>query len=541
MKLSAKCLGSSYPDYVVKVTLDPDGIASAECSCPVGFGGHCKHIAALLLTWMDDPEIFREVKDVSVSLEKLSKADLINLVQRMIHQEPDLERLLELPIPGISADREPIDPEIIRQQIGYALTSPYDEKSWNDPYEVAHKIDPLLELAGQYQKLEDSINAIVLYRVIAETLLKGDEIIMYDETGHLGEVLDNCVEGLGDCLAETTDVDQREVLLKDLLDIYLWNLKMGGIGIGEFIPGIYFEQASLQECQVICNWIQEAMPTANEWSSKILGGLQLELQVNILDDETFLQICRQSGRQQDLVDRLLSLKRVDEAVAEARQSSDFELLSLAGFFVNHGHASLGKELVQERARTSQDARLVVWLKDYAREQGHLQEALSLALELFWRKPSISGFLEIQDLASPLEQWRILRGEILDRLERMGNYSLLTGIYLEEKEIDSALQALEFSESSSRHWWRNPLRMQVAEAAQNQRPKEAIRLYMQEVESLIAARGRGNYAQAAIYLLTVRGLFERLDQRQAWNILIKDLRERCCRLPALKDELNKAGL
>ena len=100
MKLSAKCLGSSYPYYVVKVTLDPDGIASAECSCPVGFGGYCKHVAALLLTWMDNPEIFREVKDVSVSLENLSKADLINLIHRMIQQEPDLERLLELPIPG---------------------------------------------------------------------------------------------------------------------------------------------------------------------------------------------------------------------------------------------------------------------------------------------------------------------------------------------------------------------------------------------------------------------------------------------------------
>jgi uncharacterized Zn finger protein len=84
-------------------------------------------------------------------------------------------------------------------------------------------------------------------------------------------------------------------------------------------------------------------------------------------------------------------------------------------------------------------------------------------------------------------------------------------------------------------------VQVAEAAQHQRPKEAIRLYMQEVESLIAARGRDNYAQAAIYLLTVRGLLERLGERQAWDDLITNLREQNRNLPALRDELNKARL
>lgn len=58
--------------------------------------------------------------------------------------------------------------------------------------------------------------------------------------------------------------------------------------------------------------------------------------------------------------------------------------------------------------------------------------------------------------------------------------------------------------------------------QNQRSNEAIRLYMQEVESLIVARGRDNYAQAVIYLQKVCGSFERLDQGQVWNLLIADL-------------------
>ena len=48
-----------------------------------------------------------------------------------------------------------------------------------------------------------------------------------------------------------------------------------------------------------------------------MGGLLLDLQADTIDDEAFLLICRQTGRLNDLVDRLLSLNRTDEAVGEA--------------------------------------------------------------------------------------------------------------------------------------------------------------------------------------------------------------------------------
>ncbi|MFU8771656.1 MAG: SWIM zinc finger family protein [Anaerolineales bacterium] len=52
MTLKSQCRGSSTPYYTVGVTMDANGIARANCSCPVGGGGHCKHVAALLLTWL---------------------------------------------------------------------------------------------------------------------------------------------------------------------------------------------------------------------------------------------------------------------------------------------------------------------------------------------------------------------------------------------------------------------------------------------------------------------------------------------------------
>jgi uncharacterized Zn finger protein len=49
--LKARCQGSRTEAYQVEATLGDKGIEEAECSCPVGGGGRCKHVAALMLTW----------------------------------------------------------------------------------------------------------------------------------------------------------------------------------------------------------------------------------------------------------------------------------------------------------------------------------------------------------------------------------------------------------------------------------------------------------------------------------------------------------
>src|SRR5438309_11319045 len=50
MAMKARCQGSRSQAYRVEVTFNNAGIVSNQCSCPLG--GHCKHVAALLLTWI---------------------------------------------------------------------------------------------------------------------------------------------------------------------------------------------------------------------------------------------------------------------------------------------------------------------------------------------------------------------------------------------------------------------------------------------------------------------------------------------------------
>ena len=541
--LKAHCRGSQAASYSLQVTFGSAGIESANCSCPVGAGGRCKHVAALLLTWVDAPASFKEIEDLAAILEKRSKEELIGLIQQMIQRTPDLVMLLDMPLPGIDAGEKPLDAQIIRQQAEHAFRSPRGdwEMGWGDPYEIVEELQSLFDLAGQYQAQNSIDNAATIYRTVAETVLDYEDAVTQDEEGRLGSVIDDCAEGLGECLESIPDEVKRESILKVLFDIYAWDLKAGGIGIGESVPDILLEKATSQERQVISDWIETALPGVGDWARQAMGGLLLELQGDTMDDESFLQTCRQTGRLKDLVDRLLTLTRINEAVGEARQAKDYDLLSLADLFVQHGQGLIAETLIRDRAMTSQDTRLTEWLKENAKNQGDLIQALAFAEKLFWLRPMVTAYVEMRQLAEPQQQWTDLRTKTLESLVQKREHILLTEIFLEEGKVDRAIESLEQAKAANRYWGGFALQVKVAQAASEQRPRESIRLYLQLAESLILQRGRGNYAQAAGYLQPVRDVYLRLGEPQTWEALIANLREQHRNLPALRDEFNRAGL
>jgi len=533
--LKARCLGSGPAPYHVEMTLGREGIVSGDCSCPVGAGGYCKHAVALLLTWVHQRDTFLETEELEPALERRSKAELVALVRRMMARYPDLESLLELPVVGEAGADRPLDPGVIRRQASSAFHGVgYDE--WGAVYGIARQLLELVGLGDDYAERGQWRNAATVY----ETVMR--------------EVLDSY--SMVQDVAATEDPDRREPLLRALFDVYHWDVSYGGIDMGYQAPGIVLEQATPEEKARVAGWVRGVLPAGDSWSEgyhrQRYGGFLLQLEEGELDDEAFLRVCRETNRWQDLVDRLLALGRVDEAAGAAREVADYDLLRLADLFVSHGHADLAEDLVRERAQAGEsdpegkarrDSRLVVWLKERAQERGDLAEALALAETLFWERPGVSGYQELRDLARPLRRWDEVRAATLARLTDEEKYRLLTEIHLEEGEVGRALESMEKIGTSRWGWTRasRSLRIQVAQAAEVSRPREAIRLYMEAVERLIAARGRSSYAEAAGYLVRVRELYRCLGEPATWDTLIASLREQNRRLPALKDELNKAGL
>ncbi len=537
--LRARCTGSRPQPYHIKISLDPKGIIRGDCSCPVGTGGHCKHAVALLLTWLHEPNRFKTVEDLETALGRRSKAELIVLIRRMLDSCPDLETLLELPIVG-QTEEPPVDAEVIQRQARSAFAGVgYDE--WGTVYGIAQHLLTLVEIGDDYVEIGRWRDAATIYQIVIEETLESYGMVQ-DESGYLNDVVDRCVEGLEYCLIATEDPLRRKMLLGALFDVYRWDVDFGGVDIGYQAPRIILEQATPEEKHQVAHWVRDALPEEASWGRRAYGHFLLQLEQEWLDDEDYLRICRETGRRQDLVERLLALDRVDEAMAAAPEASDYGLVQLADLFVAQNRGHVAETLIRERMATSRDSRLMVWLKERALARGDREEALALTERLFWQRPSLQRYQDVRALARQMARWDDLRTGVLARLTQKGSHTLLTKIHLDEGELDRALQTLEQRHAESRLGWRDDgLTIRVAQAAEEERPREAIRLYAHAAQALIARRGRSNYAVAATYLSHVRDLYRHLDEESSWETLIAQLRDNNRRLRALKDELNKAGL
>jgi hypothetical protein len=131
----------------------------------------------------------------------------------------------------------------------------------------------------------------------------------------------------------------------------------------------------------------------------------------------------------------------------------------------------------------------------------------------------------------------VRAKVLSALEWEDQYGALLEIALYEGDVKRALQLLPQVKGGG---WRDYSQM-VAETAEKEYPREAIKIYRQKAEAAIEERSRASYHRAADYLKRVKRLFLRLDDLDGWSAYIGALRETYKHLPALQDEMHKASL
>ncbi len=556
MTLKARCQGSRPDAYRVEVSFDTTGIAGAACSCPVGF--HCKHIAALLLAWLHQPEEFLEQQDVDTILEQSSKAELIALIKRMLRRDPDLELLL----PIGSRQHAGVNPDVYRRQVRAAFQ--HGGLEWGAEYEIAEELSGIQEMAYEYVQQQDYVSAVTLFDVLVTGIL--EHIGEYsDEEGELRGVITGCLDGLDECLAAVQENEElRERIFRILFEIYKYDIEAGGVGVGDEAPDIILRHATAGERRMIAGWVREQLSQAQDnrydewgtsWERSQFGHFLLDLEADTLDDETFLHICRETGRIADAVNRLLELGRIDEAASEAKYVNDYVLLGLLNLFVQHGQGELAERLAKERLKAPQnihnvvDVRLQEWLKQRYLARDDLPAALEISEQMFREHPSLQGYQELRQLATPFDRWETLRQELLALLEEKQHMALLIQIALDEDEIDKALELLGQLFASEKkpaygygYFYGYPqLAIEVAQAAEETRPRAAITIYQREAERLIEQRGRDRYQAACGFLLRARALYEKLGEQDAWNSYITNLRDRYRSLRALKEELAAARL
>jgi len=546
MTLKSKCSGSQAPFYRQEVLLDTKGVISAECSCPVGTGGHCKHTVALLLTWVNDPDSFEEVEVLDAILEKRSKPELIAIIRLMLEQEPDLESLLKLQLGG--DESQPLNIKALRQQAERAFRG-VDYYEWGYTREIAQELNPLLKLAENYQTRNDPENSAAIYRAIIETILENTDAALGDEDGRLLGVMDDCAEALGKCLTIINEPKTRSEILQILFSAYRWDtINAGGVGAADCVPGILVIQTTAKERTEIAKWIRNILPKGDSWSDgyhrEVLGGFLLDLEADKLDDEAYLNLCRQTGRLNDLIERLLKLRRVKEAEDAAKAAEDYPLFKTLEVFVKFKQDDLAEKIIMERLDVpinkdrETDDRLVEWLAQRFKERGDFAGSLNLEERIFWKHPNIEGYKKLRDLAKKLNHWDDLRCQIIAKVGDKKNVEFLIRIYLLDKEVGNAIATLD---KLPTRWGGSAVQIEVAQAAKKQYPHESINIFMKEAQRFIDQRNRGSYSEAALFLREIRDIYHDLKDMDSWSKLIADIRGRHKNLPALQDELNQLKL
>jgi uncharacterized Zn finger protein len=267
-ELRAQCQGSDYEPYQVGATLSKSGLAETSCTCPYDYGGICKHIVALLLTYVHEPQSFRTIPPLTTLLAGRGQEELIALIGEMIKREPGLLSLVELSVETEQAARgnQP-DVSVYRRQARRALRH-------ESEHVVEKELRALWELAARSAKAGDWLNAGAIYHAVLDESVRGydDMLREIDEDGGIAVVIDEFALELSQCLKKSNaDAETRRAWLEALLEAELADIEMGGIDLAPSAREAVLEHANNEEWAWIEERLNGAISKSHGWERETLA------------------------------------------------------------------------------------------------------------------------------------------------------------------------------------------------------------------------------------------------------------------------------
>jgi lactoylglutathione lyase len=270
-----------------------------------------------------------------------------------------------------------VNPAIYRRQVADAFQ--------RDTPRITQELLTVKQTADTLAQQGDVLGAATIYEIMVLEIFEQSHLYYneeavyddyYEEEGYypeeegLEELVRECIEALGNGLAdEQTDRVAREKSIAVLLALYRRDLHAeDSHGFAESAAEQLVRYTPPLERQTIAEWIRGVLADQEQAIAgserQAYGKFWLDLQSETLDDEAYLRICRETGRTADLVDRLLALGRIEEAVRETQRVDDLALLKLADLFVQHGQDAVAERLASTRVTEKPALHLLEWLQQY---------------------------------------------------------------------------------------------------------------------------------------------------------------------------------
>ncbi len=170
-QLFAWVQGTRVRPYRVAIQLGGGRVVASRCGCPIGEQKRCKHVAAVLLAYVQTPERFANLGDAEGELDEQSAGELRMRVQYLVSLAPEQTAHLRVPMPGYVGD--PPTRDLYEQLAGERLRAARLENDWGAE-EALECLRPLLRLAEQYHLNQDNAAADATVLGLADALAAVD-------------------------------------------------------------------------------------------------------------------------------------------------------------------------------------------------------------------------------------------------------------------------------------------------------------------------------------------------------------------------------
>ncbi len=538
LHLWADCAGTEL--YQPTVTLEPTGIQSSSCTCPYDQGGICKHQVALLLTYCQDAASFQVIPPLQNLLKSHSRDDLVQLIEQMLRQAPDLIAIVEMS--AAAGQAPPLALATYRKQAERALNG-------NQMQDIAENLKLPVQEAHKLRQAQDWRNAGAVYHMLLEASVASYDWEMreIDYEGDISGVIQAITEGLVACLAEAATLEPatRLVWLITLLDAALKDIELGGQGFADGAEDGLIEYATDAEWQEFEGLIRAEIATAqrnphSQWEREALVRLLSDRLEHTGHTEASQNLIHELGTPQQQAFLLVEQGQFDAAIAIAQQ----HFTQLPGLVHQLADALLAAKAPEKALQyiLAQPAEPPSWHRNEWLAKYHLHYS-DAATALIWQRqsfeqsPTLAKYQQLHTLAHTVGTWETLKPEIVQQLEAKKQIPQLLEIALHEQDIDWALTLLPTLQG----WNVVGETLKVAKAAEKLQPEAAISLYRKIITDVIARKNRSAYQEAIRYLETVKSLYELLQQRFHWQTYIQSIRANYPTLRALQEELTKAKL
>lgn len=318
----------------------------------------------------------------------------------MVQQHPDLAGLIVLSEQkAVKKPRKPFNAEVYRLQVEKIFLTT-DRNTWGSEARAAGPLLDIVDVADEYVEQGDFNEAATVYEIVIRGILDNyDSFRWHADEGQLDEVVEDCVGGLSDCLRGMQhETAARKKMLKTLFDVYDLDMSLENDMpvMSSKVPAILVRYTTPEERRLVAKWVRKGFDLDIDWRTyeveefaESFEILLLGLEGEDIEDETFLRLSREMESYDYIVDRLLQGGRLEEALAEAKQVDDFDILEIADILSEHGYEDQAVQLIEERVQQRSITDLLHWLQERYQSRGNPEGALEIAkrtLPTFLKQP-----------------------------------------------------------------------------------------------------------------------------------------------------------